>query len=1126
MHSFIFHIGVYDLLCLAAIVSALTLALLLVFARKQVPAAGLWLSAALVVVALHLAQLSVNLSLTLGPLLYFFTRKTVRPEQLFRSKDWAHFGVVFISPLVPAWLVSVSIPVYLYLSHRAVQQFYNRMQPILMDRPRFVFRRLETFLYLFAFSVLLWLFSEAFAVTSAAVLVVMAAQVIVKPDAIIAMPQPNRNQDDLREKGRWLKQTVKERRLYEAPELTLPLLAAELAVPVHELSRIINLGLKKNFNDFINELRVHEVSRKMRQPAYDQLTLLGIAYESGFNSKTTFNRVFRAVTGKSAAEYKNELEKQRPGYNPGLPQRLKQVSLRSERKRYFMIRNYIKTAWRGLLRNKSQSIINISGLAVGLACSLLILLWVQNEYSTDAFFAGSERLFKVYKINFDHHVPSGSYELPGILADELKRSFPDIEYATNMAFGEQSAFQVGEKVVKMKGNSAGADFFKMFSYPLLAGSAQTALNSPDAIAISRHMAEIFYGGPEHAIGKTIRYQNQKDFKVTAVFENLPKNASQSFDFLTNWAAFLNNTPWARDMGNTGPSAYVMLRPGANAAAVNAKIAHVFDLYYHINRSTANWYADIALQPYAQAYLHNDLASGKPAGGRIEYVHLFSMIAVFILLIACINFMNLSTARSVKRAKEVGVRKVAGALRGSLIGQFITESLLITLIAVVFALVLVWLLLPGFNQITQKQLALPFGQPGFWLTTASITMITGLVAGSYPAFFLSAFKPIKVLKSTVKLETGTLFFRKALVIFQFVLSVVLITGTIIVSRQMNYLASKDLGYDRGNVVYLPIEGQLSSRYDAFKNELLTRPGIQAVSYVSSAPVDIYGSSPAVNWTGHDSTSNIMFTRAVIGYDYFKTMKLTLLAGREFSKAYPSDSSGYILNETALKLTGYKQPIGQPFTYMGKRGTIVGIVKDFHFHSLHEAIGPMVLAAGAKDKWGVVLVRIQPGKTQEALAGLQQLSKEFNPAFPPVIYFMDEQYQLLYQNEQVINKLADIFAGLAIFISSLGLLGLAMFTAEQRVKEIGIRKVLGAGTGSLFALLSAEFMTLIGIAIAIALPLAWLVTHGWLQGFAYRASLSWWLFALSAGVIIFIALITISFQIIKVALANPVKSLRSE
>ncbi len=789
-----------------------------------------------------------------------------------------------------------------------------------------------------------------------------------------------------------------------------------------------------------------------------------------------------------------------------------------------MIKNYLKVAWRSLLKNKAHSFINLAGLSVGLACSLLILLWVQNEYSVDAFH--SVRLFKVYKSNFDRHVESGSYEMPGILADELKKVVPDVAYATNMGFGENSTFKAGEKVVKMNGNSAGEDFFKMFSYPLLAGSPQTALNSPVAIAISRKMAEVFYGSSENAIGKTIRYQDRKDFKVTAVFENLPKNASQTFDFLTNWDAFLENNPWARSMGNTGPQAYVMLKPQANAAAVDVKIAHFFDLYYHTDRKTATYYSDLALQPYAESYLNNNIESGKPHGGRIEYVHLFSIIAIFILLIACINFMNLTTARSVKRAREIGVRKVVGALRSTLIWQFISESLLITVIAVMIALVLLTLLLPGFNQVTQKQIGLPFDQPGFWVKIMAITIITGLIAGSYPALFLSSFKPVKVLKSALKIDTGTLLFRKGLVVFQFVLSVVFITATIIVSRQMSYIESKSLGYDRENVVYVPVEGQLSSQYAVFKNELSVQPGIQAVSRISAPPVDIYGSTPAVNWINHDTTSNILFTHAAIGYDYFKTMKLTLLAGREFSKAFTSDSSGFLLNEAALKLTGYKDPIGKPFTLLGRRGLIVGVVKDFHFHSLHELVGPMVLTLGENQQGGVVLVRTQPGKTREALTSIQNLSKQLNPAFPPVINFVDDQYRLLYQNEQVINKLADIFAVLAIFISCLGLLGLAMFTAEQRVKEIGIRKVLGAGIGSLFTLLSAEFMTLIGIAIVIALPFAWYATNGWLQGFAYRTPVQWWVFALSGCLIIAIALITISFQLIKVALINPVKSLRGE
>ncbi|MBB5395057.1 ABC transporter permease [Mucilaginibacter sp. AK015] len=1104
----------------------LTLALLLVFARKQSPAAARWLSPALLVFSLHLAQLPLDFSLALGPLVYFFTRKTVRPEQPFRRLDWAHCGVALICPLVPGWMASIFILVYLYLSQRMIRRFYDELPPVWMDKPRLAFRQLETFLYVLAVSFLLGWFSDAFTLVTAAVLVIMAAQVILKPAVFSAIAQPKMIAGDLREKSRWLKQTVKERRLYEDPGLTLPSLAAKLSVPVHELSRIINLGLKKNFNDFINELRVQEVSRKMRQPAYEQLTLLGIAYESGFNSKTTFNRVFRELTGKSAAEYKSELDKQRPSYNAGLQQSPQPLSLRSVVKRNFMIRNYIKTAWRGLLRNKSQSIINISGLAVGLACGLLILLWVQNEYSTDAFFTGSERLFKVYKSDFYNQTETGSYEMPGILADELKRRYPDIQYATNMGFGETSTFQAGDKIVKMMGNSAGADFFNMFSYRLLAGTAQNALNSPSSIAISRKMAGIFYGSPEQALGQTIRYQNRKDFKVSAVFDDLPANSSQSFDFLLNWDAFLENNAWAKEMGNNGPHAYVMLRPQASAAAVNNKIARFFDLYWHIDRKTALAYTDLALQPYADAYLNNNIQSGKPEGGRIRYVHLFSITGIFILLIACVNFMNLMTARSVKRAKEVGVRKAIGALRPALISQFIWEALIVTALAVSLALPLLWLARPWFNGLVQKQVGLPFGNPLFWLQLLGITVITGLISGLYPALFLSGFKPVRVLKSTIKLDTGTLLLRKGLVVFQFILAVLLMTGTVIVSRQMRYMESKDLGYSRENVVYLPAEGELDAKYAVFKAGLLNQPGIQAVSRINMPPVDIYGSSAAVDWTGHDPKMNTLFTHATIGYDYFKTMKLTLLAGHEFRADHPADTSGYILNETAVKLIGYKDPVGKPFTWLGKKRMIVGVVKDFHFHSLHETVGPMVLAAGEDQHGGVILIRTQPGMTSTALAAIQQFSKQLNPAFPPVIYFTDQEYARLYQNDQVINSLADTFTILAIFISSLGLLGLVMFTTEQRFKEIGIRKVLGAGVNNLFILLSREFIVLIVIAIAVATPLAWYATNGFLQGFAYRAPLSWWMFAFSAGAIILIALMTVSFQIIKVALANPVKSLRSE
>ena len=791
-----------------------------------------------------------------------------------------------------------------------------------------------------------------------------------------------------------------------------------------------------------------------------------------------------------------------------------------------MIKNYLKVAWRNLVRNKAHTFINIAGLSVGLACSLLIMLWVQNELSIDAFHKNGPLLYSVYERQYYDHKTHGSHNTPGPLSTELKKVIPEVQYATPFAYSSQSTFQVGNKILKITGNSAGEDYFKMFSYPLLEGSSASALNTPVSIAISRTMAEEFFGSPHAAIGKTIRIDNSKNLTVTAVYENQPANVSERFDFLTNWKVFTDNNTWALDFGNQGPSTFIQLKPGADPAAVEKKIVRFLDTYAHTDRKTATFIVELGLQPYGDVYLHDNFDEGNISGGRIEYVRMFSIVAIFILLIACINFMNLTTARSVKRAREIGVRKVVGALRSALIQQFICESLLITAMAVIISLVLVLVLLPFFNQVTQKQLSLPFDQPLFWLRLIALTLLTGFISGSYPALFLSSFNPVKVLKGTMKLNSGTAIFRKGLVVFQFVLSVVLVTGTIIISKQMAYIQSKNLGYDRENLIYIPMEGDLIPKYTVFKQEALRMPGIQTITRITSTPTNIQNGTGGVDWIGKDPNVNIQFTQASIGYDFVKTMKLTMLAGRDYSKDFPTDSVGYIINEAALKRIGYKNPIGQPLTFWRKKGTIIGVVKDFHFNSLHEQIRPLVLRAGEQDNFGNILVRTQPGKTREALASLEGLSKQLNPSFPFTYYFSDEEYNKMYQSEQIVGKLSNIFSFLAIFISCLGLLGLAMFTAEQRVKEIGVRKVLGASIASLFALMSSEFLALVCIALVIASPLAWYAMYKWLQGFEYRTSIQLWMFLLSGGLIVLIALLTVSFQAVKAALVNPIKSLRSE
>ena len=463
-----------------------------------------------------------------------------------------------------------------------------------------------------------------------------------------------------------------------------------------------------------------------------------------------------------------------------------------------MLKNYLKIAWRNLIKNKAHTFINIAGLSVGLACSLLIMLWVQNELSVDAFHKNNSRLYNVYERRYFDHKISGQYNTPGVLAAEMKKVFPEIEYAVSGVYNENHTFMVQNKALKYRGGAADADFFKMFSYSLLQGNAQTALSSPLSLTISRKMAVAFFGSPQAAIGKTIRFENKKDFTISGVFENLPNNTLEKFEYLINWNAFLIENPGAKEWDNNWPRTTVMLKEGANAEQFEKKITHFLD-NYSTGQKKGIFTTQLDIQPFAEKYLHGNFAGTKFSDGRIQYVRLFSIVAVFMLLIACINFMNLTTARSVKRAREIGVRKVVGAVRSVLIKQFIGESLLITSLAVVVSLVLLVLLLPLFNQVTQKQIALPFDQVDFWLKLISITLVTGLVSGSYPALFLSSFNPVKVLKGTLKLDSGTTLFRKGLVVFQFVLSVIMIIGTIIVARQMNFIQSRNLGYDRENLI---------------------------------------------------------------------------------------------------------------------------------------------------------------------------------------------------------------------------------------------------------------------------------------------------------------------------------------
>jgi putative ABC transport system permease protein len=786
-----------------------------------------------------------------------------------------------------------------------------------------------------------------------------------------------------------------------------------------------------------------------------------------------------------------------------------------------MIKNYLKVAWRNLANNKAFSFINISGLAVGMALAMLIGLWIWDEYSVDGFHKNGKELYQVYERQTHDGIAEAGYFTQGPLAEELKKQVPEVLYASGLEQSHPITFEADNKVLKMDGSYAGADFFQMFTYKLLEGRPENALSKPGSLAISRKMAEAFYGSPADAIGKTIRYENKDNLTITAVFENLPVNSSQQFDFLKGWKDFITENAWAATWGSSSPYTFVQLRADADPLVVGAKIK-AFIKQFKVGDAGAQ--PELLLQPYTEKYLHSLFKNGQLDGGRITYVQLFTIVAIAILLIACVNFMNLATARSVKRAKEVGVRKVIGAARASLVKQFLSEALLVTFIGVLLSLVIVIALLPTFNGISGKQISLPYNQPLFWLALVGLVTITGTVAGSYPALFLSALNPVRTLKAGYKIKPSAAYFRKALVIFQFTMSLILIVGAVVVSRQMEFVQSKNLGYDRENLVYIPLEGELIKKYELFKDEAGSLPGIQAITKMKESPTVIGHTKGDISWPGK-APGNSPFSDAMVDYDFVKTMKLELLDGRDFSKQF-ADSANYLINEAAAKKIGYSKPVGQPLAMGNRAGKIIGLLKDFHFNSMHQSIEPLVIRLADNQKWGTILLRIKAGDTKKVLTSLELICKELNPDFTFSYQFSDEEYAKLYKSEQVVNKLSNYFAVIAIFISCLGLLGLAIFTAEQRTREIGIRKILGAGVQSLFTLMLSDFLLPVVIALFLAAPIAWYFMSGWLQDFVYHTTIEWWMFALSGGLMIFIAAVTVSFQSIKAALVNPVKSLRSE
>ncbi len=787
-----------------------------------------------------------------------------------------------------------------------------------------------------------------------------------------------------------------------------------------------------------------------------------------------------------------------------------------------MFRSYLKTAMRSFRRQKAYSFINVFGLAVGLACCLLIVLWVQDEVSYDRFHDEGDQLYRVMR---HYHADDQIYTwaaIPKPLAQVLEDDYPEITHAVLMTWQETILLTRGDTAFREDGRHAGPGFFEIFSFPLIQGNPATALDEPHAIAISESLAEKYFGADwrSTAIGQTLRMENRLDLTVTGIFEDVPETSTLRFDFVIAIEEFIQRNTWVEHWGNNGLRMFVRLEKDADGEQVGAKIEHVIKDYHDSSDSF------LFLQPYTDVHLYSEFEEGQLVGGRIEYVRMFGLVALFILLIASINFMNLSTARSARRAREIGVRKAVGATQRTLVGQFIGESVMTALAALVIAVGLVLLMLPAFNELTNKSITIDFLDPMTWLAVVGLAVLTGLLAGSYPAFYLSSFNVIGVLRGTVARRPGAVSVRKGLVVFQFAMSTLLIIGTLTVYAQIDYIRSKNLGMDRENLMYLTLEGGVEEQYDVFKQQLLQQPGIVGVTTSSQNPLSVGSSTSDPEWDGKDPESELLFHIINANYDFIETMKMELAAGRVFSKDFATDSVNYIINEQTARAMGKDHPVGERLAFWGQEGQIIGVVKDFHINSLYQAIEPTIIRLDPEDTW-MLFVRVEAGKTQDALAGLETLYTTFNPDYPFTYRFLDENYERMYRSEIVIGSLANFFAILAVFIACLGLFGLASYTAEQRAKEIGIRKVLGATVPNLVALLSRDFITLVLIAFVLAAPVAYFALETWfLNDFAYRIEISWPIFLVAGLAALVIAWLTVSYQSIKASLANPVTALRTE
>ncbi len=790
-----------------------------------------------------------------------------------------------------------------------------------------------------------------------------------------------------------------------------------------------------------------------------------------------------------------------------------------------MFNNYIKIAFRNLFKYKAFSLINVAGLAIGMTCCFLILLWVMDELSFDRFHENADNLYRaVMRVKNDNGVSTSIWG-PFALGPGLKREMPEVVDFTRYVPAPQITLQHEDATFNEQVVWVDPSFFKMFTFPALAGDLETAFNEPLALVITQKMAKKYFGTDKDVIDKVIKMSNRFDYKVKAVIKDIPVNSHLDFDILAPSANLKyvgykeDNWLWPNSI------TYFQLQKNVSYEQFNKKITK----YIESKMTKFTFSEDLFLQPLTKIHLYSDYAGDRSRLGNITHVYILSIIAVFILLIACINFMNLSTARSMNRVTEIGIRKVVGAHRTHLIAQFYGESIFLSVVALVIALGLVELLLPSFNALAGKQLSHDLtGNRSVILGIGLITLITGIIAGSYPAFYLSAFKPARILQGSSKKASKSAVLRRTLVIIQFTLSVILIISTAIVFFQLQYIKNKDLGYDKENLLIIPNRtGQaIHKRHKTFRHELMKNPKVLGATATSQNPTNMEWATIIFNWRGKNPDDQILIHANSVTVDYVETMKLKVKVGRGFSEKITSDRKGAILlNEEAVKVMGFTNPLEETVTVGKRKLRVVGVLKKFHFQPIHKKIEPVIITTG-RIRGGYTIVRLHPDQMPETIGFIQQTWTKFFPTIPFDYHFLDEDYDKLYRAEERMGTLLNYFSVLAIFIACLGLFGLASFTTEQRTKEIGIRKVLGASVPGIVMLLGKDFAKLVMVANIIAWPIAYWVMTNWLQDYAYRININWLIFLLTGVLSVFIALFTVSFQATKAAMANPVKSLRYE